>query len=156
MTTIEEMTEAMVDDKLAAFEQRISAQMGSMTSSMAELASSVRMLADRDIRMQERESHQQAFNARIGATMDGIANELKVIQLARAEEKHAVDAVKRSYVWIVIIGILGPAILTAISLAWVNSASKPSGDNRAVVPLVQSYDPQNIPRNIQSSPAPKH
>lgn len=153
MTVLDE-TDKLMDEKLLAFEQRVDQRLQGVAVSMEKLASSVQMLAERDIRMQERESHQQAFNARIGATMDGIANELKIIQLARAEEKHTVDAVKRSYVWIVILGILGPAVLTAISLAWIKTATD-GGEQRAVVPLIQQYDPRDPPRNIQSSPQQK-
>lgn len=139
MTITEEMTETMVDDKLAQFEQRISAQMGSMTTSVSELASSVRMLADRDIRMQERESHQQAFNTRIGSTMDAIASELKTIQLARAEERHAVEAIKRAYPWLVVGTLIGPIAVTIFLQGFFKAA--PAAEQRAVVPLVQQYDP---------------
>ena len=152
----ERETESMVDDKLAAFEQRMDNRMATMSASITELATSVRLLADRDIRMQERENHQQSFNQRMGANIDKLQADIGVIQLARAEEKHAVDAVKRSYVWIILLGILGPIIMTGVGMAWVKSSlADVGGGNRAVVPLIQNYDPSNPPRQIESVPAPR-
>ena len=145
-----------VDDKLAAFEHRIELKLSQMTGSVDKLANSVQLLADRDIRSQEREDQQRSFNTRIGTHVDKISQDLAVIQLARAEEKHAVDAVKRAQPWIVVLGIMGPALATAIGMAWIKGTVETSGPQRAVVPLVQSYyPPQHAPQQIESAPAPR-
>lgn len=143
-----------MDEKLAVFEQRMDQKLTSVAASMDKLAASVQLLAERDIRTQERESQQQQFNLRLGNSLDALTKEVSAIQLARADERHAMEAIKRAHPWILVFAVLGPMIATTAFGFWFKAAPAPI-DQRAVVPLVQSYDPQNPPRNIQSAPASK-
>lgn len=153
MTLTEEIDK--VDEKLLAFEQRVDQRLQGVALSMEKLASSVQMLAERDIRMQERESRQNEFNMRLTSAIESVTKEVSSIQLARADERHAIDAIKRAHPWILVIGIIGPIIATLALGAWFKGGSGMGGDQRAVVPLVQSYDPRNPPQDIRSAPAPK-
>jgi hypothetical protein len=150
--TIEE--NRAVDEKLIVFEQRMDQKLTSVASSMDKLASSVQLLAERDIRTQERESNQQQFNLRLGNSMDNLVKELSAIQLARAEERHAIDAIKRAHPWILVFAVLGPILATA-AIGFLFKPAPSQGDQRLVVPITQTYDPQNIPKNAIRSPAPQ-
>lgn len=143
-----------MDEKLLAFEQRVDQRLQGVANSMEKLASSVTMLAERDIRMQERESRQNEYNLRLTAAIESVTKEVSSIQLARADERHAMEAIKRAHPWILVFAVLGPMIATTAFGFWFKPSVQP-GDQRAVVPLVQSYDPRNPPANIQSSQAPK-
>lgn len=152
MTVIDETRR--VDEKIAAFEQRVDQRLQGVALSMEKLATSVQLLAERDIRMQERESRQNEVNMRLTAALESVTKEVSGIQLARADERHALEAIKRAHPWIVVLSVVGPMVATAVLGVWIKSAIPSSSDNRAVVPLIQTYDPQNPPRNIQSVPPP--
>lgn len=151
MTVIDETRR--VDEKLLAFEQRVDQRLQGVAMSMEKLASSVQMLAERDIRMQERESRQNEYNLRLSAALESVTKEVAGIQLARADERHAMEAIKRAHPWILVLSIVGPMIATAVLGVWIKSASAGTGEQRAVVPLVQQYDPRNPPAEIRSAPA---
>lgn len=155
MTVLDETRKAM-DEKYQAFEQRVDQRLQGVALSMEKLATSVQMLAERDIRMQERESRQNEVNLRLTAALESVTKEVSGIQLARADERHAVEAIKRAHPWIIVLSVVGPMIATAVLGVWIKSAiPSGSGDQRAVIPLVQQYNPDSPPANIKSSPAPR-
>lgn len=143
-----------VDEKLLAFEQRVDQRLQGVAMSMEKLASSVQMLAERDIRMQERESRQNEYNLRLTAAIESVTKEVSSIQLARADERHAMEAIKRAHPWILVFAIIGPILATA-AIGFLFKPAPSQGDQRLVVPLTQTYDPQNIPKNAIRSPAPQ-
>lgn len=152
MTVLEETR--IVDEKIAAFEQRVDQRLQGVAFSMEKLATSVQMLAERDIRLQERESQQQQFNIRLGNSLDSLVKEVSAIQLARADERHAIDAIKRAHPWLICLCAIGPMIATA-AIGFLFKPGPTSADQRLVVPITQQYDPNNIPKNAISSPAPR-
>jgi hypothetical protein len=154
MTVIDE-TRKVMDEKLLAFEQRVDNRLQGVAASMEKLASSVHLLAERDIRMQERESQQQATNLRITNALENLGKDVAAIQLARADERHAMEAIKRAHPWILVLSLVGPILTTLALGAWFKSSFQTTGDQRAVIPLVQQYDPRNPPQEMRSAPAPK-
>lgn len=110
MTPEKELMEARLSD----FERRVDGRFETMAGTVEKLATSVQILCERDVRMQEREDRQRDLNVRLGNDMDQIKKQLSDILIMRAEERHLLDSVRRAYPFLVCAALVGAPIIAVV------------------------------------------
>lgn len=103
-----------MDSRFSELERRVDTRLGQMATSVDKLATSVQLLVERDIRVQERETNQLAFNERVTADLNTVKIEVKDIVIARATEKYAMDGLKKFYPYLVVAALMLAPFITEV------------------------------------------